>query len=155
MWGVIVCILISIIYNGYILWRYKKIPVSLSETAYMLGGIKRYWFTLYCVIIGLTLLPSLFEVIPEDYEVIPFLICLGLLLVGVSPTYKQGLERPVHYISSYISFAGFILYTVLCMNWIWLLGYGIILGSLCIWKRKCYVWFAEILALIVIIFGLI
>lgn len=155
MCGIIVCILISIIYNGYILWRYNKIPVSLSETAYMLGGIKRYWFTLYCAIIGLTLLPNLFEITPEDYEVIPFLICLGLLLAGISPTFKQGLEKPVHYISSFVSFAGFILYTVLCMNWFWLIGYGIILANLCIWKKECYVWFAEILALIVLVIDLI
>lgn len=156
MWRIIICILISIIYNGYIFWRYKRIPVSLSETSYILGGFKRYWFTLYCSIIGTTLLPILIKATPENYEVIPLLICTGLLLAGVSPTFRQsGLERTVHYVSSFISFAGFILYTILCIDWVWLIGYGIILGSLCIWKKECYVWFAEILALIVILIDLI
>lgn len=151
-WGIIVCVLFSLAYNGYILWRFRRIPTSLSETAYLLGGdIKKYWFTLYCIIIGITLLPNVFDITLEGYEFIPFIFFLGLLFAGISPSFKYGLDKIVHYISASISFIGFVLYTILCIDWIWLIGYSILLIGLCIWKRKCYIYFAEILALITII----
>ena len=37
-----IAIFITIVYNCYIIIRYKKIPESLSETSYLLGGNKRY-----------------------------------------------------------------------------------------------------------------
>ena len=48
---IILMLLITFLYNGYIFIKYKKIPESLSETSYLLGGNKRYWFTGYCFII--------------------------------------------------------------------------------------------------------
>lgn len=38
----ILTILLTIVYNSYIIIKYKKIPESLSETSYLLGGNKRY-----------------------------------------------------------------------------------------------------------------
>ena len=145
------CILIMLIYNSVIIVRYRKIPVSLSETAYMMNRdviFKKYWFTLYCILTALTILPVLFKYTPSDYQVIPFLLCAGLLFAGFSPAFKSGLDKPVHYVSAIISFIGFLLYSIFCMPWYWLLGYTILLGGLCVWKRQCYVYFAEILALV-------
>ena len=59
---IILMLLITFLYNGYIFIKYKKIPESLSETSYLLGGNKRYWFTGYCFIICILLLPVLFEI---------------------------------------------------------------------------------------------
>lgn len=149
--SILLCLVFMLVYNTTIITKYKRVPGSLSETSYIIssgGGPKKYLFTLYSILTGITLLPPLFIVTPDGFEVIPFLLCVGFLFSGFSPTYKSGLERPVHYISAYISFISFILYSILCMGWIWLVGYGIILGLLCLWKSKCYVYFAEILALI-------
>ena len=145
------CLVFMLIYNTIIITKYKKVPKSLSETAYLIsngGNIRRYLFTLYCTLTGITLLPPLFIVTPENLEFIPFLLCASFLFSGFSPAYKSGIERPIHYISAYMSFTCFILYGILCMGWPWLVGFVIILGGLCIWKPKCYVYFAEILALI-------
>ena len=148
---VAVCLLTMIIYNSYVIFRYKKVPVSLSETAYMIGGeksLKRYWFTLYCIITVFTILQPLFNNTISNLQFIPFLLCSGLLFAGFSPAFKNNLpEKQVHYVSAGISFSCFILYGFFCMPWYWLLGYILLLGILCIWKRTCYVYFAEILAL--------
>lgn len=148
---IIVCLTTMIIYNSFIFIKYKEIPVSLSETAYMIGGeksLKRYWFTLYCIITAFSILQPLFNNVSSDLEFIPFLLCSGLLFAGFSPAFKNNLpEKQVHYVSAGISFCCFILYGFFCMPWFWLLGYAVLLGSLCVWKRDCYVYFAEILAL--------
>lgn len=145
------CLVFMLIYNALIITKYKKIPISLSETAYLIsngGNIRRYLFTLYCTLTGITLLPPLFIVTPENFEFIPFLLCASFLFSGFSPAYKNNLpEKQVHYVSAGISFSCFIFYGFFCMSWYWLLGYILLLGILCIWKRNCYIYFAEILAL--------
>ena len=147
----IVCLTIMLVYNAFVLIKYKQVPESLSNTAYLIGSsndLKRYWFTLYCILTAFTILPALFKVTVDGLEFIPFLLCAGLLFAGFSPSYKDGIEKPVHYVSAYISFGSFLIYGLVCMHWGWLLSYSILLIGLCIWKRQCYVYFAEVLALV-------
>lgn len=151
----ILTILITLVYNGYIMIKYKKIPESLSETSYLLGGNKRYWFTGYCFIICILLLPLLFNVTNNNLLILPFIFCGGLAFAGCSPLFREGLDRIVHYSSAYTAFAAYVLYMILCMNWWWVLGYVVVLGILCIIKWKSYVYWAEIVALLeIIIFAL-
>lgn len=154
MCGAIICIISSLLYNCYIIFKYKRIPISLSETAYILGGSKKYLFSLYCLVVGFSLLSSLFEIIPPDYEFLPFLLITGLLFSGFSPNFRDKLVSKVHYISAIISFCAFLIYMLLCLNLFWVLSYGIIFGLLCILKRSSYVYFAEILSLIVLIINI-
>lgn len=143
----ITCLIITLVYNSFILIKYKKIPQSLSETSYLLGGNKRYLFTIYCFIISFCLLPILLE-ITTTLVFIPVIYCGGLAFAGCSLLFREGLDRIVHYSSAYIAFAAYILYMIFCMNWWWVLGYIVALGMLCLWKYKCYVYFAEMLALL-------
>ena len=147
------CIILSIIYNGYIIYIYKDVPESLSETSYILSKNKlsKYWFTGYCEIISLCLLPLLLEIIPSNLMFLAFLISAGLAFSGLSPLFKSGPDKIVHYISAFISFGAFVAYLIICLNWIWLIGYIAILALLCIWKYKCYVYWAEICALLLIL----
>lgn len=142
----ITCLIITLVYNSFILIKYKKIPQSLSETSYLLGGNKRYLFTIYCFMISFCLLPILLE-ITTTLQIIPVIFCVGLLFSGCSPLFKEGLDRIVHYSSSYIAFGAYVIYMIFCMNWWWVLGYFVILGLLCIIKLKSYVYWAEMLAL--------
>lgn len=148
----VVCLLITIVYNSYVFIRFKKVPQSLSETSYLFGGNKRYFFTAYCMIVCLLLLPLLLEITPNNFQIIPFIFCGGLSFAGCSPLFREGLDKKIHYISAYIAFGAFILYMVLCMHWIYIIVYAVLLGALCLWKYKCYVYFAEMLALLFLIF---
>ena len=111
----ILTLLITLLYNSYIIIKYKKIPQSLSETSYLLGGNKRYLFTGYCFIISFCLLPVLFT-ITNNFLFLPFIFCGGLLFAGCSPLFKSGLDKPIHYICSYIAFAAYIFYMIFCMG---------------------------------------
>jgi hypothetical protein len=111
----IITLVITLLYNGYIIIKYKKIPESVSETSYLLGGNKRYLFTGYCVITSFCLLPMLLE-ITMTLQFLPFLFCGGLLFAGCSPLFREGLDKLVHYSSAYIAFAAYVLYMIFCMN---------------------------------------
>ena len=113
--SIILCLLITLLYNSYIIIRHKKIPESLSETSYLLGGNKRYFFTVYCILVCL-LLPILLEITPTNYQIIPFIFCGGLSFAGCSPLFREGLDKKIHYISAYIAFGAYILYMILCMG---------------------------------------
>ena len=113
---IIVSIAITVLYNSYIIIKYKKIPESLSETSYLLGGNKRYWFTGYCFIISFCLLPVLFTITLNNFLFLPFIFCGGLLFAGGSPLFRSGLDKPIHYIFSYLGFAAYIFYMIFCMG---------------------------------------
>ena len=151
----ILCFLIiSFIYNLFIFIKYKTIPVSLSETSYMLED-KRYWFTLYCVASAFFILPSLLAVVPETLTFLPFFMCSGLMFSGASPLFKQGLDKTVHYVASIIAFISFLVFLILEMGWLSTIVFAIVLMIFIIWKPKCYVYFAEMLSFLFIIFYLL
>lgn len=111
----IITLVITLLYNCYIIIKYKKIPESLSETSYLLGGNKRYLFTVYCVIISFCLLPMLLE-ITMTLQFLPFVFCGGLLFAGCSPLFRTGLDKPIHYIFSGLAFVTYLCYMILCMG---------------------------------------
>lgn len=148
MINTIIFLLISLVYNLYVIIKHKTIPVSLSETSYMLGG---FWFTGYCFATVFLILPILLEIVPQTLTFLPFLMCSGLMFAGASPMFKKGLDKPVHYISSIISFIGFIIFVIFIMGWYWLIAFVILLAGLCIWKKECYVYFAEMLVFLFIV----
>lgn len=143
-------VIISLIYNLYVLLKYKKIPESLSETSYLFGN-NRYLFTVYCLLIGLCLLILLLPLTNINLQFIPFIICIGLIFSGFSPFYKKGLDRKIHYIFAFLSFGMFILYIFLHVGWYWIIPYLIGIIILCFLNFKSYVYFAEILALLELI----
>ena len=145
----IIILLITLLYNIYIIIKYKKIPESLSETSYLLGGNKRYLFTGYCFIISICLLPILLEI--SILQFLPFIFCGGLLFAGCSPLFKEGLDKPIHYIFSILAFIAYIFYMIFCMGWIWLIGYLMALSVLCAIKWRSYIYWAEIIAVLELI----
>lgn len=146
----ILLLLITVLYNSYVIYKYKKIPVSLSETSYMFGGIKRYFFTLYCLSVGAITLPYLFRLNLGDFEFMPFLFITGLLFAGFSPMFKQSIDREVHYTGAIISFLAFITFMFLYFPYYLIILYSILYVMLICWKRNCYVYFAEILSILML-----
>lgn len=144
----ILTLLITLLYNSYIIIKHKKIPESLSETSYLLGDNKRYLFTGYCFIIGLLLLPVLFNITASTLVFLPFITCGGLMFAGCSPLFKEGLDKPIHYIFSILAFISYICYMIFCMGWIWLIGFLVLYLILFFIKKTSFIYWAEILAII-------
>jgi hypothetical protein len=145
-----IVILLSIAYNTYIVWKYKRIPESLSETSYMLGKDK-WLFISYCVITGGLMLPLLLDITPENFQCFPFFICGGLIMAGASPLYRNGLDKYVHYVSAMFAFISFLIYLGI-YNWLMLLQVVLLL---CLYyiaiDKKTIIYSAEIVALIYLI----
>ena len=146
--SLIIVLITTLVYNGYVIKINKDIPESLSATAYILGGFKRYFFTLYCVIIGMGFLPHLFEITNENYQFIPFLMIAGLLFAGFTPSFKDGLDKKVHYISSYVSFIALLFFMLVCTPKWFIMLYFLIFIALCRWKNNSFVYFGEILSIL-------
>lgn len=147
---ILICLLlITFVYNGYIILKYKKIPHSLSETSYLLGENKNYFFTLYCLIIGVSVLPKLFEITNDsNFGFIPFIFIMGLSFAGLTPNYRSEYQNKIHNISAYISFAAFLLFLFLFVNHWLILGYLILCLGLVFWKKECYTYIFEIISIL-------
>lgn len=151
----ILFIIISLIYNLFIIFKYKTIPVSLSETSYILGGFKRYWFSAYCITTVMLILPLLLMTIPEKLAFLCFLMCGGLMFAGLSPMFKNGMDKTIHYIASILSFVIFIILMIFVIGWLYLALYIWLLALLILCKKECYVYFAEMLIYVFIILFII
>jgi len=142
-------IIVSVIYLLYVFIKYKTIPGSLSETAYLFG--KNKWiFTIYCMFISIMMIGGLLNVTSGNWQFLPVLICVGLAFSGASPLYRKSLTKDVHYGFAILSFVSFLIY-LLVIDWRILIVYLISLGYLFFVKSNSLVFFAEILALIYLI----
>ena len=115
-------IILFCLYNIYIIYKYG-LPTSLSETAYMLNT-KKWLFTILCLVTGFSILPIWFNIGSSDWDFLKFLSMIGLAFTGVTPMFKEGLDKPVHYTSSIITCICMLLWLGLNGFW-WSLGIGI------------------------------
>ena len=114
-------LIISLTYLCYTVWVSKGIPVSISDSYYLLG--KRGWlFQLVMASVAFMLYPVWVSVCSEELAALVFGACSSLLFVAVSPCFKLDLEGKVHY-----SFA----LLCCCMAVVWQLCEGLCAITLC------------------------
>lgn len=85
-------------YVGVMIYKNKSIPSSISDTFYSLEH--KGWFGFSMIGTALLLTPSILSYTSESYQFLAFLMCAGLIFVGVSPNFKDGLDRPIHIIAT-------------------------------------------------------
>lgn len=74
--------------------KFKGVPSSISATFYSLQY--KLWFGATMWITAGLLMPAILEVTPDCYQFTAFLSCLGMLLVGIAPNFREGIDRPIH-----------------------------------------------------------
>jgi len=121
----LISLIAFIAYNSFVISKFG-VPTSISDSSYLLKGYNlSSLFTLFCWVTSLPLLIYWIEVLPTDWDFIPFAACGALMFVGSSPDFKdESIEKKVHNIS-----------TIICLSasYTWSLLYGnVILTSLCI-----------------------
>lgn len=99
----ITSLLVFALYTTIILMAFGVLP-SVSDSYY---ALKKHNisapFTLFCWGTAFPLLIYWIELLPNDWNFLPFIACGGLLFVGASPAFKDvELERKVHSISAMI-----------------------------------------------------
>jgi hypothetical protein len=107
------------VYNIVILYKFG-VPVSLSDSFYLLNGIKKglgFLFTAMMVSMAFCLMPGWLEITEtitswsSNFTALPFLAAAGIAFVGAAPAFRKNeVEKLVHGISAYLAAAFAILW---------------------------------------------
>lgn len=139
-------ILLSLIYIIVSIYKLKRIPESISETSYLWNKIN--WFTIYCMsIVGTIIIPWI-DMTPSSYQFLCFLSCVGILMAGSTPLFKEKFEGTVHYAGGILAMLGWIIWAIISGYWGVLILDAIITAILSIIKPRCWVFWAEIVAIL-------
>lgn len=90
----IISALIIASYTAAVCIKVKGIPYSISATFY---ALEHKW--LFCATMIITaglLMPVILQKTPESYQFTAFLSCVGMIMVGAAPHFKEGLEKKIH-----------------------------------------------------------
>lgn len=90
----IISALIIASYTAAVCIKVKGIPYSISATFY---ALEHKW--LFCATMIITaglLMPAILQKTPESYQFTAFLACVGMIMVGAAPHFKEGLEKKIH-----------------------------------------------------------
>lgn len=155
-------LILFILYNmGILIINRGKCPVSVSETSYILqerlGKKYSLFFTLICMIVAGTFLPLWMESTPDNFQFLVFLACTGVLFAGSTPFFREGLDKPIHYISGIIIAIAYILWFVFVgdCNWLFYTLCAIVITCLVVWSSRVWLYFVELYGLIALVIYLI
>lgn len=90
----IISLVVIAAYTAAVCVKGKGIPYSISATFYSLAH--KWWFGATMVLTAGLLMPAILEVTPESYQFTAFLACVGMIMTGTAPHFKEGTEKKVH-----------------------------------------------------------
>jgi hypothetical protein len=91
----IISVLIMAVYTAVMCKKMGRIPFSLSETYYRLEHNK--WFGACMSLTGFTWMVAALEVTPENYQFLTYLSFVGMMMISLSPNFKDKKGAIVHY----------------------------------------------------------
>ena len=83
--------------------KVRGVPNSVSDTYYSLKH--KLWFLATMWITAGTLMPAILEVSKPNTEFLAFIACVGMVLVGAAPNFKND-ERRAHLAGAYLCIIG-------------------------------------------------
>lgn len=90
----IISLLLIATYTAAVCVKGKGIPYSISATFYALAH--KWWFGITMVLTSGLLMPAILEITPDSYQFTAFLACVGMIMTGVAPHFKEGTEKKIH-----------------------------------------------------------
>lgn len=144
-----IALIITLIYLAISLYKLKGIPESISETSYLWTG-KINWFSIYCVALVGSLITPWILMTPESYQFICFLACAGILACGTTPFFKEKFQGKIHYTGGIIAMLCWLIWMILGGYWIALIIGSILFIALTIIKKDSWVFWAELIGLIIL-----
>jgi hypothetical protein len=106
---IILSALLIATYTAAVCIKCKGIPYSISETFYKIEH--KFWFGTTIILTACLLMPAILEVTPDSYQFTAFLACVGMVMTGVAPHFKEGIEKKIHT-------AGAVLCLVFSQVWV-------------------------------------
>lgn len=107
----------------------RGIPYSISETYYKIKH--KFWFAVATIGTAALLMPAILEVTPESYQFLAFLACVGMILTGAAPNFREGIEKRIHIAGAFMCLVfsqwwAASLYPFLLILWLLYLIYTVI-----------------------------
>lgn len=129
--------------------KLKQVPESISATSYLWTG-KINWFSIYCLLLAVSLFLPWMMVTPELYQFLCFLSCVGIITCGVTPFFREEFAGKIHYAGGGLAIVCWLIWMILGGYWVWLIAYVILFILLTIIKKDSFVFWAELIGLIIL-----
>lgn len=138
-------------YIGYVTWKDKKIPFSISQTVHSLEDKYKWMFTILMFVVAMLISPQLFVLIqPFNYEILAFMTALGLFGVGADPLDND--EKDIlHYISAVIMGIASQMIVFIISPWLMLLWIPYVIYTMYMDDGRWNMMFAEIIMMIALL----
>lgn len=118
----IISTLLIVAYTASVCIKCKGIPYSISATFYSLTH--KWWFGITMVLTAGLLMPAILEVTPESYQFTAFLACVGMIMTGAAPHFKEGTEKKVHTVGAVLCLLFSQVWVALTFPWTLLMWVG-------------------------------
>jgi hypothetical protein len=102
-------------YTAAVCIKFKGVPSSISATFYKLEH--KLWFGATMVLTACLLMPAILEITP-DSQFTAFLACVGLIMVGVAPNFREGIDRKIHTIGAVLCLVFSQVWVSLTCPWV-------------------------------------
>ncbi|MCF2599634.1 glycosyl transferase [Phocaeicola barnesiae] len=109
-------------YTAAVCIKGKGVSYSISETFYKIDH--KLWFGATMVLTACLLMPAILEITPDSYQFTAFLACVGLIMVGVAPNFREGIDREIHTIGAVLCLVFSQMWVGLTLPWMLLLWVG-------------------------------
>lgn len=136
-----ISILIYIIYILYVWIKYK--PDCMSQSYYLLKN--RNIFTIWIISIAFLTFPAWVEISQVNFQFLPFLSVIALIVVGLFPKYLNQ-DRTTHITGVYITCTLSLIWNIISGTMLIPVLLGIILLLLVVFKVKNKLFWIECLA---------
>lgn len=100
---IILSMLLIIVYTIVLCIKDRCIPYSISATYYALKH--KFWFGLTMVGTAILLMPSILVRSTDTTSYMAFLACVGIIMVGVAPNFKEETEGRIHEVGAVMCLA--------------------------------------------------
>ena len=136
------------LYLGYITWKDKRIPFSISQTVRSLDDKNKWLFSVMMFIVAMLIAPQLIEIMnPFGYELLAFISVLGLIGVGTDPL-GGGDKDIIHYVSAVIMGVSSQMIVWLISPWLMLLWLPYVIYTMYMDDGRWNMMFAEMVMMI-------
>lgn len=102
-------------YTTTVCVKAKDVPNSISATFYALDH--KLWFGATMFLTAGLLMPAILEVTPESYQFTAFLACVGMIMTGIAPNFREGIERPIHIVGAILCLVFSQVWVALTCPW--------------------------------------
>lgn len=109
-------------YTAAVCIKFGGVPSSISATFYSLQH--KFWFGVTMILTACLLMPAILEVTPDSYQFTAFLACAGMVMTGIAPNFREGIDRKIHTTGAVLCLVFSQVWVGLTLPWMLLLWVG-------------------------------